>query len=320
MDKTALLVLADRSVPELAMLERMPVSATVGTTLREIEPGAANAEVILSWPGHRDLLEHIWEDLLRLRWIHCMWAGLDDFFFPALRESPLPVTNARGVFSESLAEFVMAAVLFFAKDLRRMIRNQAAATWEPFDVEEISRQTFGIIGYGSIGAAIARRAKAMGMRVLGLRRGADGSSPDPLADEVFSPQGKLEMIRRCDYLALAAPLTPETRGILGAGEIEAMKPHAVVINVGRGSLIDEPALVKALQEGRIRGAALDVFETEPLPPGHPFYRLENVLLSPHCADHTPTWLQDAMELFGDNLDRYRKGQPLRNVVDKRRGY
>jgi phosphoglycerate dehydrogenase-like enzyme len=129
-----------------------------------------------------------------------------------------------------------------------------------------------------------------------------------------------DLLEGCDYLAIATPLTGETRRMIGKTELAAMKPGAVVINVGRGPVIDEAALIEALEEHRIRGAALDVFETEPLPAGHPFYRMENVLLSPHCADHTATWIRDALDLFADNLERFRRGEPLQNAVNRRRGY
>jgi phosphoglycerate dehydrogenase-like enzyme len=128
------------------------------------------------------------------------------------------------------------------------------------------------------------------------------------------------MISRCDYVAVAAPLTDETRGMIAAPEFAAMKPTAVVINIGRGPIIDEPALLNALTTGQIKGAALDVFDQEPLPQGHPFYKLENVLLSPHCADHTPVWLDEAMELFIEQYQRFQKGEPLLNVVNKKLGY
>jgi len=143
---------------------------------------------------------------------------------------------------------------------------------------------------------------------------------DPLAPRIYGPAGLLEMIAQCHYLVVTAPLTPETRGMIGAREFAAMRPDAVVINVGRGPVIDEPAMIRALQERRIQGAALDVFDTEPLPPGHPFFHLDNVLVSPHAADHTPDWLERAMQFFLTQFERYSKGEPLRNVVDKRRGY
>jgi len=158
------------------------------------------------------------------------------------------------------------------------------------------------------------------MKVLALRRHPERSPDDPFVDEVLPLDRKLDLVRRSDYVAVAAPLTKETRGLIGPAEFAAMKSAAVVINVGRGPVIDEGAMIQALSEKRIRGAALDVFDAEPLPAGHPFYSMENVLLSPHCADHTRGWLEPAMEIFLDNFERFRKGQPLRNVVDKKLGY
>jgi len=143
---------------------------------------------------------------------------------------------------------------------------------------------------------------------------------DPLVTETYAPERRVEMISRCDYVVVAAPLTSETRGMIGEAEFAVMKPTAVVINVGRGAVINEVAMIGALSNGRIRGAALDVFDHEPLPTGHPFYKLENVLLSPHCADHTPDWLDNAMQFFIEQYERFRKGEPLRNIVDKRLGY
>jgi phosphoglycerate dehydrogenase-like enzyme len=179
----------------------------------------------------------------------------------------------------------------------------------------------GIVGYGDIGRAVATRVRALGMRVLGVKRhGPPARNDDPLAERIYGPEGLIEMISRSDYVVVAAPLTPETMGLIGEPEIAAMKPDAVLINVGRGPVIEEAALVKALSEKRIKGAALDVFDTEPLPEGHPFYKLENVLLSPHCADHTPDWLDQAMRFFLAQFERFRKGEPLRNVVDKKLGY
>jgi len=174
------------------------------------------------------------------------------------------------------------------------------------------------VGYGDIGRAIAERARPLGMRVLALRRSAPGT--DPLADEFVAPERLPDLMARSDYVAVALPLTSETRRFVDRRAIAAMKPSAVFVNVGRGPVVDEEALIEALEAKRLRGAALDVFVNEPLPSGHPFYRMENVLLSAHCADHTRTWRDDAVRLFLDNLSRFRSGTPLRNVVDKTRGY
>ena len=309
MDNSTILVLADPTDPLLAMLEALPdgVRIAAGNRLEALANAAPEADVILNWTGSRDLLRQVWRRAPQVRWMHSRSAGLDELLFPELAESTVPLTNARGVFSEILGEFVMAAVLFFAKGLRRMVHSQEAGVWDQFDTTQVAGQTMGVIGMGDIGKAAARRGKAMGLRVIGLRRAG-------------GPQRKHELLARSDYVVLSTPLTAETRGLIGEAELRAMKPGAVLINVGRGPLVDEAALIEALREKRIGGAALDVFNEEPLPAGHPFYTLDNLLLSPHAADHTPDWQQRAMQLFLDNFARYRNGQPLRNVVDKRRGY
>jgi phosphoglycerate dehydrogenase-like enzyme len=256
-----------------------------------------------------------------VRWIHSRAAGLDDVLFPELLESPVPLTNGSGVFSDSLGEFFLGAALFFAKGLRRMIRSQEAGQWDPFDIVELNGATLGIVGYGDIGRACARLAKAMNMRVLAVKRhGPMLYNMDPLVERTYGPDGLHEVLAQSDYVLVAAPLTPETRSKIGDREFAAMKPEAVIVNIGRGPVIDEPALIRALSDRRIKGAALDVFEREPLPPGHPFYSLDNVLLSPHCADHSVDWLERAMRFFLEQFERYRAGSPLLNVVDKKLGY
>jgi phosphoglycerate dehydrogenase-like enzyme len=158
------------------------------------------------------------------------------------------------------------------------------------------------------------------MKILALRRRPEACVGDRLVDRAFAPSALAEMIGACDDIVVAAPLTPDTRRLVGRREIAAMKSGGVFVNVGRGPVVDEATLVEALEAKRIRGAALDVFETEPLPAGHPLYRLENVLLSPHSADHTPDWLDQSMECFLTNLERFRKGEDLVTLVDKARGY
>jgi phosphoglycerate dehydrogenase-like enzyme len=201
-----------------------------------------------------------------------------------------------------------------------MRRNQQAAKWEPFNVLEIGKQTMGIVGYGDIGRACAWRAKAMGMRVLALRRRPELSGQDSHVDRVYGWDGRLEMMAESDYVVCAAPLTAETRGMVSDAEFGAMRRGAVIVNVGRGPVIDEPAMIRALESGRIKGAGLDVTSVEPLPADSPLYKLDNVLLSPHCADHTADWLEDALRFFLQQLERFRKGQPLENLVDMARGY
>jgi phosphoglycerate dehydrogenase-like enzyme len=324
MDNHTILVLsADLADPDLKLLAQLPpeTNIAVGNSVEAFERLAAGATVILSWSLSGELLRDVFAMSPKVRWVHSRSAGLDTVMFPELVASPVPLTNGRGVFSQSLGEFALGAILYFAKDFRRMNRNQVAGRWEPFDIVEIAGETVGILGYGDIGRAVASRARAMGMRVLAVkRRGPSPSQADPLAHQIFPPEGRIEMLAQSDYIVAAAPLTPETRGLIGEAEFLAMKPNAVVINLGRGPVIDEAAMVRALTEKRIKGAALDVFDTEPLPEGHPFYGLDNVLLSPHCADHTPDWTDQAMRFFLAQFERFSQGAPLENVVEKAQGY
>jgi phosphoglycerate dehydrogenase-like enzyme len=323
MSNSPLLVLTaqgDKSIPLLAEL-RQKGRIVVGDSVRDFASDSENAEIIFNWSGSVALLRDVFLISRRLRWIHSRSAGLEQTLFPELVESDVNLTNGSGVFSPSLGEFVVAAILYFAKDFRRMIRNQIAGIWEQFDVTMASDKTLGIVGYGSIGRAIAARARALEMKVLAFKRNVARPSPgDSSIDQVYGPEGLLEMLSGCDYVVVTLPLTEKTRGLIADAEFAVMKKNAVVINVGRGPTIDERSLIKALSEHRIRGAALDVFDQEPLPKDHPFYSLENVLLSPHCADHTPDWHDNAMRFFMTQLERFRTGEEFLNLVDKKRGY
>lgn len=315
--ENTVIVLAHDNDPQFAMLKEIP--HIVGSKAAELAEAAQSASVILNWSGSRKLLREVFFMCKHVRWVHSKAAGLDHQLFPELVESSVPLTNGRGVFSASLGEFALAAILFFAKDFPRMLRNQAAEVWEPFDVEEIAGKTVGIIGYGDIGQAVATRVYAMGMRVLATKRHIP-EAPDPLIERYYKPDKQREMLALCDYVVITAPLTEETRHMIGEAEFAAMKSSAVVINVGRGAVIDEAAMIRALTEKRIKGAGLDVFEREPLPAGNPLYKLENVLVSPHCADNTADWLDQAMRFFLEQYERFEKGEPLKNVVNKGLGY
>lgn len=317
-----LLVVSNPAAPYLKWLDKLPASTNfaVGNTPEAFANLGDSADVILYCMNPGMKLKDAWPIAPRVQWIHSLSAGLESTLFPELAESTVPMTNSRGIFKESLGEFALASILFFAKDLRRMLRNQAAGRWEQFDVEMVHGRTLGVLGYGEIGRAAAVRAHAMGMKVEVIRRRPQLSEEDPIVSRTYSIAERKKMLANCDYLVVAAPLTGETRGLIGPGEFAAMKPNAVLINVGRGPVIVEQALVDALQKGTIRGAALDVFDTEPLPAGHPFWSLENVLLSPHCADHTSTWTDEAMQFFLENFQRFQLGEPLQNLVDKKSGY
>lgn len=322
MDPITLLVISSPHYPFLRFLDRLPQPVTVhtGNDPEFLKHHAPEADIILNGFHDGSALRAILPLATRVKWIHALSAGVEKVLSPELVASPVPLTNGRGVFGPALAEFAIASMLFFAKDFRRLIRQQEAARWEQFDVSFLRGQTLGIIGYGGIGRETARLAHALGMKVLALRRRTPTSENDPLLERSFAREQLTEMLSLSDYILAATPLTPETQGMIGGNEFHFMKNTAVLINVGRGAVVVEQALISALNQAIIRGAALDVFEQEPLPQDHPFYRMENVLLSPHCADHTTGWMVLAVDQFIENFERFRNGQPLEFIVDKQAGY
>ncbi|MGH9610328.1 MAG: D-2-hydroxyacid dehydrogenase [Bryobacteraceae bacterium] len=308
-----------RNLDEIRDLANL--SAT--TDPKDIERLARQAEVIVYSTLTTDLpFADIWRHAKNVRWIHSLSAGVEPMLLPEVIASPVTITNARGVYKRSLAEFVVLGMLYFGKEVRRLIESQRAHRWDKFPVEWLPNKIMGIAGFGEIGRECAALAKPLGVKIYAVRRKPELSVSDPLADRVFAPSEWKSMLRELDFLVAAAPLTPETRHMIGAEEFAAMKPSAVVMNVGRGPVIDEQALIQALREKRLRGAALDVFENEPLPPDHPFWDMENVLVSPHNTDRTrdPDWLDLSMQAFVENFLRYVSGQPLEKVVDKQAGY
>ena len=315
-------MLSDPAARSMRLLEKLaePVDLVVGNDPEFIAAHAPSADVIAVGSSEAALLRMAFPLAERVRWVHSLSAGVEKILFPELVESPVPLTNGRGVFSRALAEFAIAAILFFAKDLRRLVRSQQAGKWDQFDIELVRGQVMGVVGFGDIGRETARLARSLGMRIVAVRRSPAVGGGEPQVERVYSPAELREMLGISDYVIVSTPLTPETRGMIGEAELNAMKETAVIINIGRGPLVTESALVAALSAHRIRGAALDVFDEEPLPDGHPFYALENVLLSPHSADHTRDWADEAMKVFLENFERFRVGQPLLNIVDKKAGY
>lgn len=322
MTRLSLLVIGKPGSSHLKVLDSLPASVkvTVSNLASELRESAAGADVILNGAHDAEMLRQIFPRAARLRWVHAMSAGVEKLLFPELVASLVILTNSRGIFSPALAEFVVGAVLFFAKDFRRLIRSQQAGEWQPFKVEDVRGKVMTIIGYGETGRACAERARALGMNVLAVRRRPELSQKDPWVEAIFPLKELPALLRQSHYVVLATPATPDTHALMGQAEFEAMKRSAVFINVGRGVCVDEAAMIAALENTRIRGAALDVYQTEPLPPDHPLYRLENVLLSPHCADQTSGTGERLMALFVQNLQRFMAGEALSNVVDKVAGY
>jgi phosphoglycerate dehydrogenase-like enzyme len=322
MDEISVIVLGDKAEPTLEKLNQLGtgVKIAIAKTADELGDALADARVLYNWSGSRPELKKILEGAPKLEWIHTRSAGIDSLLFPELIEHQVTLTNGTGTFSQSLGEFVICGALYWAKDLPRMLRSKAEKRWDVFNILELSTQTMGIVGHGDIGRAIARRAKAFGMHVLALRRDPAPRPGDEDVDRVYATKDILEMLPECDYVVVAAPLTPTTKHLMSTAQFNAMKPAAIIMNVGRGPVIDEAAMVEALSSKRIRGAALDVFEVEPLPQDSPLWVLDNVLMSAHTADHTKDWLEDAVNVFMDEFARWKNGKPLKNVVDKRAGY
>jgi phosphoglycerate dehydrogenase-like enzyme len=317
-----LLVIANPSGPHGKLLEQLPndIEFSLSNEPDRIRAQAPHADAILNTEFRGALLGTALSVSTTVRWVHHLYTGVEGVLIPEVVASTVPLTNGRGVFRRPLGEWAIGAMLHFAYDLRRVVRQQEAGVWQTFFARCLHGSTLGIVGYGGIGSTAAALAKPFGVKIAALRRRPELFANDPLVDTFYRPAQLNELMAASDYLLLATPLTSETRGMIGAEQIAAMKLNGVVINVGRGPVIDEPALVAALDAGKIKGAALDVFEVEPLPAGHPFWGMQNVLLSPHTADRVENFFELAYEAFFENLDRFRKGERLEYLVDKHAGY
>jgi phosphoglycerate dehydrogenase-like enzyme len=266
----------------------------------------------------------------RLSWVHSASAGVERALTPTARERGVVITNARGVFSRPIAEYVLMMILAISRRLPQLLELQRERTWQPLEGSELRDLTVGIVGLGSIGRSVAALASAFGCRVVAIRRRVEaaGTAPgddedvprDVHLDEVLGPERLPELLAQSDFVVLAAPLTPETEGMIDDAALAAMKRGSWLVNVARGRLIDERALLRALGEGRIGGAVLDTFAEEPLPPDSPFYDLPNVIVTPHTSWSSGRVLDRSVELFCDNLRRFAAGEPLLNVVDPEAGY
>jgi phosphoglycerate dehydrogenase-like enzyme len=316
-----LVVIGDPAAPFVAPLSRLPknIDSLITEDFEKLKSAVPDADALL-YAGFSDALVRVLPLAVRVQWIHSLWTGVEGILIADMLKHPAILTNGRGAFRWPLADWVAAAMLFFAFDLGRVIRQQEKRVWQPFISTSLEGRSLGIIGYGSIGRAAAVRARSFGMKIAAVRRRPELLEGDPLVDHGYAPGEIKELMAVSDYLLLATPLTAQTRGLIGEAELAAMKPSAVLINAGRGPVIDEGALIRALESERIRGAALDVFEKEPLPVEHPFWQMPNVLVSPHTADRVEGFLAPAFECFFENLDRFLRGEPLLNVVDKLAGY
>jgi len=260
-----------------------------------------------------------------LKWIQLSSAGIDRLAETPLANSHVTLTTASGIHSGTISEWVIGGMIALAKGFPNALRAQAQAAWQPYWPESLEGKTVGIIGAGHIGSQVGRVAKAMGMRVIGSRRSiekrvAGANAGEPEIDELVPATDLHYILAKSDFVVVATPLTPETRGLIGEAELAAMKSSAYLLNIARGAVIDEPAMIDALKEHRIAGAALDVFSQEPLPPESELWGLDNVIMTPHISGGMPDYMERVVGLFAANLRRYLAGDPLANVFDPARGY
>jgi len=304
---------------------RYPSELEAQTARRELEEAMAEAEVLFGFWGPALVELYPDPETLRrqashLRWIQLTSAGVDRAARSGLLESDLLVTNASGLHATPIGEYVLLQMLMFCKGAAKFIRAQDRREWVRYMPQELFGKTAGIVGLGHIGREVARLAKAFGCRIVATRRSATSNAQDDIADELLPPSELARLLGESDFVVLAVPLTAETRHLIGEAELRAMKPAGVLINIARGAVVDEAALVRALKEGWIAGAGLDVFEQEPLPPESELWQLENAVISPHISGGTEIYNQRATAIFCENLRRYLAGEALLNLADRTRGY
>ena len=307
--------------PALRSLPSRPdVTFHVANDARQFAPFLRDGVDALLWlpPGDVAVLSEVW-DQSDARWVHGFYAGVDalaPFISGKMAASEVPLTNGRGAFSASLAEYIMASCLHFNKQVARCLDNRRLRKWDKFPMAMLAGKTIGFVGFGDIAHAALPLATAFGMRPLALRR-RPGENDDV---QTFAPEQATEMLSQCDFVVSTLPGTPQTVGFFGPAQFAAMKETAVFVSCGRGVAVQEAALARALREGQIAAAALDVFEVEPLPPDSPLWECENLLLTAHNADFTDDYFELGWNVWVNNLECLMSGRPMATPVDKTAGY
>jgi phosphoglycerate dehydrogenase-like enzyme len=319
MTDTTITVLLAEDEPSLPGLDTLSGHARVQEvrTPDELRAALPDTQVLVVTDFRTGLLEEVWPDNCPVRWVHATSAGVDALMIDPIKHSDIVVTNARGIFDRGIAEYVLGALLLFAKDTLTNLALQAENRWQHRETRLLKGSRALIVGAGSIGREVATVLRAMGMEVIGTARRA---RQDSAFDRVHRQQDLPALLGDADYVVITAPLTPDTEGLFDAAQFRRMKPGAILVNVGRGAIVSTDALFQALQTGRLGGAALDVFEQEPLPADHPLWDQPNVMLSAHMAGDFIGWRAALGQQFVDNFHRWRRGQPLINPVNKEYGY
>jgi phosphoglycerate dehydrogenase-like enzyme len=291
-----------------AIAAASPGSRLVSVSLEGLADGdLSDVEILLRGPLPTLVFDRLLSRCPQLRWVHSATAGVERVLTPAAVERGLLITNARGVFSEPIAQYVLMMILAVTRRLPQLLELQRERTWQPLEANELADVTVGVIGLGSIGRRVEELASAFGAKVIGV---GSSSSPDELAD----------VLGKSDFVVLALPLTVETEEMFNAELLSKVKQGSWLINVARGRLVDERALVRALKEGPLGGAVLDTFVEEPLPANSVFYALPNAIVTPHTSWSSARALDRSVDLFCENLRRYTRGEELLNLVDPRVGY
>ncbi|MDP3486752.1 MAG: D-2-hydroxyacid dehydrogenase [Bacillota bacterium] len=289
-----------------------PEAEIIACNREELEQNLPDADVV--WGGLRPDQIALGR---RLRLIQVQSAGVDFMLCPELKASSAELCTASGIHAETIAEHVLGMMLSLVRKFPQTILNQSRNQWEVLEPQLLHGKRLGIVGFGSIGQAIGLRAKSFGMHVVGLRKHPSQSN---CADEVWSDDRLDELLPTVDHLVVAVPLTPQTKGLITRTRLKLLKPTAFIYNIARGTVVDEPALIEALTQGRLAGAGLDVFWEEPLPAGSPLWSQPNVLITPHSAGQLPDYRERAFLIFLENLQRLKDNKPLLNSVDKQAGY
>lgn len=305
--------LAERHLEQLT-------NASPGITIHTVTPEKAaaympEADILVAW-GWMDI-RPLYLTAPKLRWVHALSAGVERLTFPEIQASETILTNSKGIHGIPVSEHVLSIMLAFSRGLNLLIRQQQNRVWKRVPTDEIYDKTIGIVGLGSIGRAIAKKAKGLGMSVLASKREITN---EIFVDKLYTPDQLPEMLAEADYVVVAVPLTEETTEFFRLEYFQAMKKTAYFINIARGSVVRESDLVHALDTGLIQGAGLDVFEHEPLPETSPLWQMPNVIITPHLAALSPSYLDRAVKLLADNLCRFAQGGEMVNTVDKTKGY
>ena len=314
-----ILILNPLSDRQKAFITNVAPQASILTTdLKHAAEQLPDCEILVAWGFNN--IQPIYGMAKNLRWIHALTAGVEFLLFPETQNSPVLISNSKGIHGIPMAEHVLGMMLSFTRRLPLLQQQQQKHLWQrpPIDdLQEINGKTMAVVGLGAIGREIARKAKAMDMRVVAAKR---EMTQEPFVDRLYRPEQLLEMLAEADFVVVALPLTDATNGLFGREQFAAMKPSAYFINVSRGAVVQEEPWLECLKAGRIAGAGLDVFVEEPLPAANPFWDLPNVIITPHLAAISPVYLDRAIKLFADNLSRYIADKPLLTPIDKARGY